>query len=236
MKEILNLIKLDFITVKRKSLLMCILTVAITVFAVFTMPHMAVVLIIFSGLFVQPVFVIADKSGYNKLYGILPIKRRSIVFGRFALGVLMMLFCTLICIIGGLLAYRFNVSERFGADMEQFIYVSRTWKENGLTIPLAGAFIFLIGSVFAAVEYTVLFIFGAEKEFPAILGIGFVLVGIFLAVEKLLKVDLDAVGEFLGDMISDHIVLLYIFLYAGGIALMVLGALISSYFFCKKEL
>lgn len=237
MKEILNLIKLDFITVKRKSLpLMCILTVAITVFSVFTMPHMAVVLIIFSGLLAQPVFVIAEKCGYNKLYGILPVKRRSIVFGRFALGVLMMLFCTLICIIGGLLAYKFNVAENFGSDMEQFIYLSRDWTKYGFTIPLAGAFIFLGGSVFAAVEYTVLFIFGAEKELPAILGVGFVLVGIFVAIEKLLKVDLSAVGDFLGDMVYDHIVLLYICLYAGGIALMALGALISSYFFCKKEL
>lgn len=237
MKEIANLVKLDFITTRRKSLpLICILIVGMSVFAMFTMPHQAVIFVIFSGLSVQPVFVIADQCGYNKLYGILPVKRRSIVFGRFTLGTLMMLCSTLISVIGGLLAYKFNVAENFGSDMEQLIYLSREWTKSGFTIPLAGAFMFFGASVFASVEYAILFIFGTSKELPAMTGISFILFIVFTGIKTLVDGAMDSFGEFLGNMVSNHIVLLYICLYAGGIALMAAGALISLFFFCKKEL
>lgn len=237
MKEIANLMKLDFITLKGKSILLfSVLMLAAGVLALFLCPHQMVLLVIFTGFAVQPVFVVSEQSGYNKLYGILPVKKRSIVFARFALIAVVMLVSAFACIVIGELAYKFSLAEKFSGEFVLFYDFSKNAKSDGLSIPLSAAFTFLIGSLLTAMEFTLLFIFGSSKEVPASIGAAFVLTGIFVAVVKIFDLTLDNVAKFLGNSIADHLVLLYICLYGGGLALLAVGAMISAAFFCKKEL
>jgi len=84
MKEIANIVKLDFITVKEKSFAPLILFILLAIIAApFTFAYLISTMAIFAGLAVEPAFAVSEQCGYNKLYGILPIKKHNIVFGRF---------------------------------------------------------------------------------------------------------------------------------------------------------
>ena len=83
MKNILNIIKLDYITVKSPIMFVILVPVIFT----FIMPQFGVFmgLVVSSTLF-KYVFQIGEKNGYDKLYGALPINKKELVAARFAEG------------------------------------------------------------------------------------------------------------------------------------------------------
>lgn len=84
MKDILKIIRFDFLTAKPIALVAFIIAVVLfTLLSLFFSPIIISYITLTAMVFVIPLQGIADKSGFNKLYGTLPVKRRNITRARF---------------------------------------------------------------------------------------------------------------------------------------------------------
>lgn len=84
MKDILKIIRFDFLTAKPIALVAFIIAVVLfTLLSLFFSPIIISYITLAATVFVIPLQGIADKSGFNKLYGTLPVKRRNITRARF---------------------------------------------------------------------------------------------------------------------------------------------------------
>ena len=136
MKDILNIMRFDFLTAKPLALGGMIFTVVL--FGILSMlfsPLIASYITFASMIFVIPLQGIADKSGFHKLYGILPVKRRSITRARF-LYIFLVHFLTelleavIICIAKGAELYRFLPNQ----EGETMIMVKESFADTRLTL------------------------------------------------------------------------------------------------------
>ncbi|MDP4178050.1 MAG: ABC-2 transporter permease [Bacillota bacterium] len=236
MKEIVNIVKLDFITVKGKSftpLIIC--TLLMFVASLFTIAHGITVMATFAGLAVQPIFIVAEQSGYNKLYGVLPVRKRNIVFGRYIFGLSLILAVTLISISLGYIAYTTSLGKSINT-FKDAVYLSNLWQTGGVTIEIAASFCFFFGCCLAAVNYTLLFIFGTSKEIPANFGFLAVLVILYFVLAKVFNFDSVKFMKIISDAITNHSILVMVIMYISGVLVMMLGGCISNFFFSKREL
>lgn len=236
MKEIVNIVKLDFITVKGKSfttLIIC--TLLMFVASLFTIAHGITVMATFAGLAVQPIFIVAEQSDYNKLYGVLPVRKRNIVFGRYIFGLALILAVTLISISLGYIAYTTSLGKSINT-FKDAVYLSNLWQTGGVTIEIVASFCFFFGCCIAAIDYTLIFIFGTSKEIPATFGFMTVLVILYFVLAKVFNFDSVKLTKIISDAITNHSILLMVIMYISGVLVMMLGGCISNFFFSKREL
>ena len=210
MKQIINLMKLDFVTVKGKSLLIyLIILAAVCVVGFFSVPILPMYIVLFSGFALQPIFSTAEHSGFNKLYGILPIKRRDIVIARFVLCLIIMLIAAVVGIIACELLYEFCASQNYKGDSRQFYEIVNIMENDGFPISLMVSCVFCLGAVFTAVEFAVLFIFGSSKELPASIAAAFGIYGIFaliiVVLNKVFDISANDIFKFFCDLLADKI-------------------------------
>lgn len=84
MKEILKIMRFDFLTAKPLALRGFIPAVVLfSLLSLFYSPIISSYITVGAIVFVIPLQTVADKSGFNKLYGTLPVKRRNITRARF---------------------------------------------------------------------------------------------------------------------------------------------------------
>lgn len=84
MKDILKVMRFDFLTVKQVALVEIIFVALLfSVLSLLFSPIIASYITFGAATFVIPLQGIADKSDFNKLYGILPVERKSITRARF---------------------------------------------------------------------------------------------------------------------------------------------------------
>lgn len=84
MKDILKMIRFDFLTAKPVALPVFLFIAGLCLLLGFFISPMIISYITFGVMiFVIPLQSVADKSGFHKLYGILPVKRRNITRARF---------------------------------------------------------------------------------------------------------------------------------------------------------
>lgn len=236
MKEIANIVKLDFITVKGKSFAPLILFILLAIIAApFTFAYLISTMALFAGLAAEPAFAVSEQCGYSKLYGILPIKKHNIVFGRFTFGLILLLGVSLISIPLGYIANTLSLGENIDF-FKDVALLSKSWQTSGITIELVAAFCFLSGCCLSAFEYTLLFIFGVSKQISAILGFAIGFGAIIMIILKVFNIEYYVLLQSLSITIANHRLLTMIVLYLGGIFIMALGACISNFFFCKREL
>jgi len=84
MKDIMKVMRFDFLTAKPMALAGMIFTALFfgTLSLLFS-PTIAAYITFVSMIFVIPLQSVADKSGFHKLYGILPVERKNITRARF---------------------------------------------------------------------------------------------------------------------------------------------------------
>ena len=237
MKEIVNLVKFDFITVKAKSMVPFTIIILIMLIAsIFdSNPYIISCMIVFTGYAAVPAFSIAEQCNYNKIYGILPVKKRNIVFGRYVFGLVLILAVTLISILVGYIVKAASFGEKFKLSKDM-AYLIDEWEAGGLTIPLIAALFFFFGCCLSAVQYTLLFVFGVSKEIPSAIGFAMVFAAAVLIPVKVFKFDMNILFNFISNAVVNHGILTMTVLYAAGVFIMAIGGLISSVFFCKREL
>lgn len=84
MKEILKIMRFDYLTAKPFALGVFIIAVVLfSLLSLFFSPMICAYTTFGALMFVIPLQSIADKSDFNKLYGILPVKRKNITRARF---------------------------------------------------------------------------------------------------------------------------------------------------------
>ena len=225
MSELLNLIKLDFICVRKKVLAPLLAAIIIfALFGFFIAPEFLVSFITFSGLFPYAMFNIAAKNKFNNLYGMLPIKRSSIIYARFISGALSIGFVTALTIP---ISYAAQLAERYDEE------ISGTF---GMSLLNMGTVFFVIICIFTAIQYSMIFIFGIERElFVSILSAIIFILIIFLSPVALTDM-VDWVIIKMGDINDSTPLLFYIIAYAFGLLVMGLSAVITSLILRKREL
>lgn len=234
MKDIINLMKLDLICIKKKTLIPMIAAVAFFVLFGFYMGPMYMVgIIIFSGLCVQSVFTIAAKNDFNRLYGVLPVKRSSVVYARFALGVLSIGIVTAVVIMFGLAADHAVLFEQTDEQLARSYYLA---KEDGFTIPMMGAVLFAATCILTSIQYSILFILGVEREtVGTLIAIIISAVMIFIIVAVNAEITTGA-ADLLSKIYLKSEFLLYAAIYAFGIIVAAVFALITGAIINRREL
>ena len=237
MKEIANLIKLDFTSVKRKIIIPFI-SIILFVFALelFTIPCVMCLLVMpFMGDFVQPVFSVVEKNKYNKLYGLLPVKRNNIIIARFCFALIILLSTVILAIVLGYITFLFPTGE-INDTINEAKSVVEELQKGGFTVELAASLGFMIGCIVTSVACTLTFIFGIENELQANLIFASVTGAIAFICIKAFDISIYAVMNKLAEFICDNTVLTFILTYLIGISFLALGALISILVCRKREL
>lgn len=237
MKEIANLIKLDFTSVKRKIIIPFI-SIILLVFALelFTLPYVMCLFVMpFIGDFVQPVFSVVEKNKYNKLYGLLPIKRNNIIIARFCFALIILLSTVILAIVLGYITFLFPTGE-INDTINEAKSAAEELQKGGFTVELAASLGFMIGCIVTSVTCTLTFIFGIENELQVNLIFAFVTGAIVFICIKAFDISIYAVMNKLAEFISNNIALTFILTYLIGISFLALGALISILVCRKREL
>jgi hypothetical protein len=101
MNNLFNAIKLDYFILKPYYLVVVIPVIVAILIGIFTSnpPLIAMALLIIEALFMNTLFFIYEKNNLNKLYGVLPIRRRQIVLGRYSFTLLFGIIAEFIAII-----------------------------------------------------------------------------------------------------------------------------------------
>lgn len=110
MKDILKVMKLDFLTARPLAWKAYIL-IGIFTFAcgLLFSPVAGAYIEIGAMMFVIPLQTVADKSNFNKLYGILPVKRRNIARARFIYIFGVFFFTELLAVALGMISLRLKL-------------------------------------------------------------------------------------------------------------------------------
>jgi len=170
MRDILNIMRFDYLTAKPLAVGAMIFTVLI--FGILSMlfsPIIATYITFASMMFVIPLQGVADKSGFHKLYGILPVELKNITRARF-LYIFLVHFLTelvesvLICIAKGVKLYKILPNQ----NSETMQMVKNSFADTRTTL-------LMLFGIFTA--FCVLFsfmemmgqIFGRENEFKIIM-------------------------------------------------------------------
>ena len=225
MSELLNLIKLEFICTRKKILAPMLAAIIIfTLFGYFIAPEFLVSFIIFSGLFPYAMFNIAAKNNFNSLYGMLPIKRSSIIYARFISGALSIIITSAVVIP---ISYAAQLAGRYDKNLTGLF---------GLSVLNMGTMCFVIICIFTAIQYSMIFIFGIERElFVSIMSAVIFILLIFLSPFAVTDA-IDWVIIKMGDIEDSTPLLFYIIAYAFGLLAMGLSAVITSLILRKREL
>ncbi|MDE6594830.1 MAG: hypothetical protein K2K44_02325 [Oscillospiraceae bacterium] len=84
MKDILKIMRFDFLTAKPLALrAFIVIAVLFSLLSLFFAPLICSYITFGAMVFVIPLQAVADKSGFHKLYGTLPVRRKSIARARF---------------------------------------------------------------------------------------------------------------------------------------------------------
>ena len=238
MKDILKIIKFDFLTGGSAAFTGLLFGIAVIfLLSLFLAPMINGYISLIAMLPVIPLQSTAEKNGFNKLYGILPVSRKNITRGRF-----IYISCVFLCseILGIILAliskalklYRFLPNQ----GSENLKVIENSFSDNELTFSLiTGMAVFFI-VVFTYMEMMGQ-IFGRENEIKIIvltLGIlSALLIAFFVLSDKgiIPTFKLPSMpSSFTGRLI------LYVFLNIAAFALSVIFGEITASRIAKREL
>ena len=235
MKTLFNLMHLDFISIKNKSLPAFIVgIILVTTISIVLVPHAAAIMPFLAMGFMSPMSITAEKNGYNRLYGILPVSRKQVVYARFAEAFILCLVAALIGIAIGSISVALGLYSHLIPGLDKIVLVIDTFISEGLTPAYATSIFFLTACFSFAVLYFIDFIFGVEKEGPATLIIMF---GLCLIIAFLILVVGIDFAEIINNFIeSTSRTTMAIILYLLGMILIAISAVITSSIMNKREL
>ncbi|WP_028511001.1 hypothetical protein [Ruminococcus sp. NK3A76] len=165
MKNIVNIIKLDHITVSSKTSVL-VSTLLPLPFLIMGPQFGIIIYMMMFGNFYHGVFITGEKSGYGNLYGALPITKKELIAARF-------IETPLLCLIaGGLVTALGEISIRLGwseyllksihlEDLAVFFT-----KQSDIFAPVAVAGLCFVFSCYMSFLSLVDFKWGVAKEGP----------------------------------------------------------------------
>lgn len=209
MKDVLKIIRFDFLTAKPIVLGGMVFTVLMFgSLSLFFSPIMCAWIMGSAIMFVLPLQEVADKNGFNKLYGTLPVKRRNVTRGRF-LYVYLVHFLTeqlelvIIMIAKTIRLYRI-LPNQDGATMQ---LVKESFADTNLMLAVVFGTFVLFSLVFSYMEMMGQ-VHGRENEFKILmitLGILTVIIVTFTILlnrELIPMISLPGLPESVGGMLA----------------------------------
>ena len=165
MKEIIDLMRLDFICMKRKTLLPLVLAlICAAATGIFMHPVFMMMILVFSWLPIEALFSITAKGNMDKLYGMLPVRRGRLVWARFLLSAMIMVVATAFVIAVAWLAFKLNLFY----DKQLILESESTGMGTFEGSVMMASVIFDLSCLFCAWELTTIFVLGMEREFIGI--------------------------------------------------------------------
>lgn len=237
MREILNVAWLEFITLKRKIMVVIMLLVGVGfIFSIAFPPQIVSILAgMFTGYIIQPIFSIAEKNSFNRLFGVLPARRRSFVFGRYFLtAVTLLVFMLLFIAIGHIaLAWLpFENTEILG----EFAYAAKEMQSEEFTVVFGAAIGFFLGCLFILPTFVIDYVFGVSKEAPVSFGFGVFIGVVCVIIDGFFEPDYGNILYHVIKFIVEDRFWTYVILIGGGLLLLAFGAVVSHAFTRKREL
>lgn len=238
MREIVNLIKLDFISVRGKSLILTILLCVFTlVFGFLFAPQIAPLIAAESVFIFQPIFSIAEKSNYNRLYATLPISRRNIVIARFVESLLAITLFDLIGLCVGQLSAINGIYLKWAGNLTELTSIYKSFASSGFTVPVSAAAFFFLSVLFCTMALTIDFILGTDKEAVATILIIGIISGIVLFLKSIPEAEIiEKSIDFVVKLRTYYLGMFLALSYSSAIVIMIIGILISHLATRKREL
>jgi len=218
MNNILNILKLDFFTVKTSfSKIIMVYSISILL-GISAQPIVPVFLIMFfcvsfSGL----TFSIIEKNGCEKLYGILPIHRREIITGRYLYG---FIFGAVNLLISILLAY---ITALFSKQQINTF---------ALLLSITAAFCYYCFAV--SISHPIYYKIGFSKSYMFITMPLYLLILLIAFISE--KTDFSETAGKVLQYFSDHYILLLFYGFILSIFMFIISAVISYGIFKNSEL
>lgn len=234
MKEIINLMRLDFICMKRKTLLPLVLVlIAAAAVGIFVQPIFMMLILAFSWLPVEALFGIAAKGNMDKLYGMLPVRRGRLVWARFLLSAIIIALATAFVIAVAWLAFKLNLFY----DKELILESESTGMGTFESSVMVASVIFDLSCLFCAWELTTIFVLGMEREFIGIVTGLIVLFGATVAFVEM-NIDMQSLlTKFVTGMGKLYMKsVYYVIVFGVGLAIMVAFAAISYLATRRREI
>ena len=185
MKDILKVMKFDFLTAKPLAFRAFIIVAVICfVLSLFFSPLISSYITFVALIFVIPLQSVADKCGFNKLYGILPVKRKNITRARFMYVFLAYFLSELLEGVLAVVAFNLKMYKVLpNQDGEAVQLIKKSFEDTTLIyVMIIGVFAFFC-LMFSYMEMMAQ-IFGRENEMKIIL----ITLGVMTAVAILLSV------------------------------------------------
>lgn len=234
MKEIIDLMRLDFICMKRKTLLPLVLAlICAAATGIFMHPIFMMMILVFSWLPVEALFNITAKGNMDKLYGMLPVRRGRLVWARFLLSSIIMVVATAFVIAVAWLAFKLNLFY----DKELILESESTGMGTFEGSVMAASVIFDLSCLFCAWELTTIFVLGMEREFIGIVtgllmmfGATVVFVEMNIDMQSLLTKFVTGMGKLYMKSVY------YVVVFGVGLAIMAVFAAISYLATRRREI
>lgn len=170
MKDILKIMRFDYLTAKPLAFGPALIIAALFfVLSLFFSPVICSYITFGAMMFVVPLQGVADKSGFHKLYGILPVKRKNITRARFLYIFFMHFFMEMIECALAVIAFNLKLNRLLpNQNGEIMQMVNKGFSDNSfIIIAIVGVFI-IICLLFGYMEMMGQ-IFGRENEMKIII-------------------------------------------------------------------
>ena len=168
MKTIWNLMRIDVIAQKRMGLLSLVLSAIAGVILEFNEVYIGVCqgMLLITIFAARNIFDMELNSGCNKMYSILPVSRKSIVYRRFLLMFIMLIAVAVILYIFGLVALSYSpiISEGDGL----LTYMMPNLSQNSILLLTFAVILFICFLFLGGILYH-LFVYGTVNEESAFL-------------------------------------------------------------------
>lgn len=216
MNNILTCIKLDFYTIKKRQILFFVVFLLVLIAAgILLSPEVTIIAVFFSEFCATGCFQVGEKSGYNKLYGVLPVKRHEVVIGRYLFLLLIVAVTILIALIETRIASNFKTSERLDII-----------KTYNVSIPLLISLLFATTCFFGSIDFACSFSFEQSRaQFLTTI----IIIAIAAATTPITKkITWENVSEK-----SSYSTGIFVTI---GFALLIISCIISCFVYSKREL
>lgn len=232
MKEIIDLMRLDFICMKRKTLLPLVLAlICAAATGIFMHPVFMMMILVFSWLPIEALFSITAKGNMDKLYGMLPVRRGRLVWARFLLSAIIIALATAFVIAVAWLAFKLNLFY----DKELILESEGMGTFEGSV--MMASVIFDLSCLFCAWELTTIFVLGMEREFIGIVT-GLLLMFVATVVFVEMNIDMQSMltkfATGMGKLYMKSVY--YVVVFGVGLAIMAAFAAISYFATRRREI
>lgn len=170
MKDILKIMRFDYLTARPYALVPAVIIVALCfALSLFFSPIISAYITFGAIMFVIPLHSVAEKSGFNKIYGILPVNKKNITRARFLYIFFFHFIAELIECALAVLAFNLKLNRLLPNQNSEMMQMVNKGFTDGTFIVIAIIGMFLLITLLFGYLEMMGQIFGRENELKIVL-------------------------------------------------------------------